>query len=219
MTERPIIFSDEDVRAIIEGRKTTDRQVIEGLGNKWHYTQLLGDWGLSEPPELKDGVLYWRLQTDVDDDRMFEQKCPWEVGDILWVRETWSQHEGAVGGIIFKARCPEKLAATKRWEPPIHMPRAVARLFLEVKDIRVERLQEITEEDAMNEGISSERALEIGAEQFIPTFYDPGGDDVRPDYKEAFSEFWDSIKAKCGYGWDINPWVWIVTFERVGVLT
>jgi len=209
--ERPIVFSTEMVRAILDDRKTMTRGVVKDAGNKMHYGRLLGEWGLSEPPELVDGLLRWVLQTDVDDSAMFEIKCPYgEVGDIIWVKETWAIHEKAVGGIIFKARCPEKLAAIKTWRSSRFMPRAAARLFLKVKDVRVERLREITEADARLEGCID--------------FHDKIGDGKFDDVSEfdltardAFIDIWNNDNAKRGYGWDINPWVWVVSFERVEV--
>jgi hypothetical protein len=166
--EKPISFITPMVQAIIEDQKTKTRRVIKGMGNKMHYGRLLGDWGLSEPPELRNGVLYWKLQTDVDDNRVFEMKCPWKVGQILWVRETWTRLdccccEGDFNGICqseadknegcYMYRATHCITGDARWKSSRYMPRIAARIFLKVKNIRIERLQDITEEDAMAEGV------------------------------------------------------------------
>lgn len=99
------------------------------------------------------------------------------------------------------------------WRPSIHMPRTAARLFLKITDIRVERLQDITEEDAKGEGI---RAFTKDGELYKYCHIDDfvWRDGVRTA-KEAFQNLWDSIGAKSGNEWDVNPWVWVVEFERV----
>lgn len=208
--EKPISFSTPMVKAIFEDRKTKTRRVIKGMGNKMHYGRLLGDWGLSDPPELIDGVLHWKLQTDVDDDRMFDAKCPWKVGQILWVKETWLMGDD---GYHYKADATTaseemRVAYGYKWKSSRFMPRSVARLFLKVVSIRVERLQGITEEDARAEGCIDFHD-KIGDEKF---------DDVAEfdlTARDAFTELWDGINTKRGYGWDVNPWVYVIEFQRV----
>ena len=215
--EKPILFSTEMVKAILAGKKTMTRRVVKSIGNEMHYKQLLGDWVLSEPPEIKDGVLHWELQTDVDDSRMFKTKCPYgQVGDILWVRETFCYDDFDNGGetIYFKADYTEKEAKELftdlelKWKPSIFMPRYAAKLFLKVTNIRVERLQDITEEDAMDEGVKDPYDYQH------PDYYEQShlrGVEIN---KCAFAGLWDSINAKRGYGWELNNWVWVVEFER-----
>ncbi len=142
-------------------------------------------------------------------------KCLWQSGDILWVRETWCKNPYGTGApYCYKADEESWIYDDMEgmWKPSIHMPRKAARLFLKVKDIRVERLQDISHEDAIKEGITFDMAMTCN--NWSPTFTDPdsGGD---PDYVEAFKVLWDSINAKRGYGWDVNPWVWVVEFERM----
>lgn len=234
--ERPILFNTEMVKAILAGKKTMTRRAIKSIGNEMHYTQLLGDWALSGSPELKDDVLIWELQTDVDDSGWFETKCPYgQVGDILWVRETWAIHD-----LMLK---PRKLSTSNQewfykkkfepemaphvkyladyskgawpgaWRPSIHMPRIAARLFLKITDIRVERLQDITETDAKSEGI---RAFTKDGELYKYSHTDDfvWSEGVRTA-KEAFQSLWDGIYSKNGLGWDINPWLWVVEFEVI----
>lgn len=132
-------------------------------------------------------------------------KLSYQPGDILWVRETWmpeTEQGICTGGYIYKASdnpeadgdCPLK------WRPSIHMPRKVARIFLKVTNVRVERLQEITEEDAIREG-----CIALKDKNEITSI----------SAKERFHALWDGIYLKQGYGWDANPWVWVYEFERI----
>jgi hypothetical protein len=181
---KPILFSTSMVQAILEGRKSMTRRVINCIGNEVHIDKLLCDWPLSESPRIIDNVLHWQLQTDVDDDRTFKFECPYgKPGDILWVKETWRNRWGMayanygtgqayliddVREIEYKAGgngffmkgcnlCPDeptvKWYEWSKWRSSRFMPRSAARIFLKVKDIRVERLQDITEEDAKAEGV------------------------------------------------------------------
>lgn len=132
----------------------------------------------------------------------------YQPGDILWVRETFyhAYATTTVNGLeyvlentyYYKADYPsDKL--NPPWKPSIFMPREAARIFLRVTNVRVERLSEITEEDAIAEGIR----IGIGG---MPYF----------SCREAFAALWNSLNAKRGYGWDSNPWVWVISFEREG---
>lgn len=224
MREKPILFSTPMVQAIFVNRKIKTRRLNNLMGvnqypERWKLHGFSKDVGTPYIATFKNnqGMTRW-------------VKCPWEPGDILWVRETWcrmncSWCEGDFNGVCqseadenegcYMYRATHYITGDARWRPSIFMPRTAARLFLKVTNIRVERLQDINEEDAIVEGTSPERALEIGGEQFTPTFYDPDGQNVRPNYKDAFSELWSNINAKRGYGWDTNPWVWVIEFERV----
>jgi hypothetical protein len=185
------------VQAILDGRKTVTRRKIdrditnfcdvEVDGTLLDYQNCHGDF--INPIDL----------------------CRYKVGDILYVRETWSIHEcvkcqagiPALGG---ECKCEYVYRASYgatdfRWKPSIHMPKEAARIFLKVTDVRVERLQDITEEDAIAEGMS--KTLVDGV-VFISA-------------KGNFHVLWDSLNIKRGYGWEDNPWVWVIEFERVEV--
>ena len=178
MNEHPILFSTEMIRAILDGRKTQTRRVIKpqypkfshGFGGCFFCGD--GDDGIIEVA----GVLY----------------CPYGVpGDTLWVREMWAMADN--GHTYYRADYPASIPmrATKLfggtgWKPSIHMPRSASRLTLEVINVRVERVQEISEEDAIAEGVAS---------------------------VDLFASLWDTINAKRGYAWDTNPWVWVVEFK------
>ena len=195
MKERPIIFSGPMVRAILEGRKTMTRRVVKPQ------PVFLKDaspprWGWS----YKSGHISWV-------DRFFpvgmNEHSPYGIhGDRLWVRETFTYTHAGLG-VLYRADCVGTAAdALKRlgttWTPSIHMPRAVSRITLEISGIRVERLGEIPEEDAVAEGV----------------IYGLGK--RRHTARSAFMDLWDSINGKHpGCAWDDNPWVWVVEFQRV----
>jgi len=116
------------------------------------------------------------------------KKCPWEGIETLWVRETWCQKGD---GFSYAATAP-RIDGANGWKPSIHMPRKASRIILALKRIRLEHLQEITMEDAPAEGFTA-------VEQ----------------YAGCFRDGWDAINGKRGYGWETNPLVWALTFERV----
>jgi len=144
------------------------------------------------------------------------------IGEILWVRETWAQLDmdyQAVSGKLdiqeFKG-CPIAYKADNDapghfncWRPSIHMPRTAARIFLKVVNIRVERLQDITAKDAQAEGIK----LNCKHDDYVCSAH-PCDFEETIACKDYFKNLWDGINQKRGYGWDTNPWVWVVEFER-----
>jgi hypothetical protein len=215
MKETPILFSSEMVRAILDGRKTQTRRIINPQPKT-----------IIKDPRNRLPEAFW-----VDGEKWI--KCRYgQPGDRLWVRETWRDRWGMayanygtgnaypiddVREIEYKAGgngffthgcnlCPDeptvKWGEWSKWRPSIFMPREAARIFLRVTNVRVERLQDISEDDARAEGVRA---------------YGPNncsGTSARI----AFAELWDSINAKRGYGWDTNPWVWVVKFHRIGGL-
>ena len=121
----------------------------------------------------------------------------------MYVRETWAEVNGIY---LYKA---DNDATPLKWHPSIHMPKDASRITLEVVNVRLERLQEITEDDAWKEGVGDPYDYQM------PDYYDQiqfSGVGIK---KCAFAGLWDSINAKRGYGWDSNPWVWVVEFRRV----
>jgi len=210
MKERPILFSGSMVQAIQDGRKTITRRVIK-----------------PQPGNAIDRVRFdadYNSWIDEAFDFVKKRKCPYGVpGDRLWVRETfWRQPGEALPGLklIYKADNPDFMDGrtnpmTKRfykWRPSIHMPRWASRITLEVIDVRVERVRDITEQDAKAEGIS---VLPLQSEDDHSAWYQsaPGVHQAR-NARVSFASLWDSINAKRGYGWDTNPWVWVVEFRR-----
>ncbi|EHT8836795.1 hypothetical protein VQX66_003630 [Salmonella enterica] len=201
--ERGMIFNAEMVRAILDGRKTQTRRPI-----KWKQTRF------TEMAERDDGSLWpWAEDCERGGDIWFA--CPYgEIGDRILVRETFRVHSRAtdVATLVYRAsvrnswteqthRVPvavcNKPATPEKWTPSIHMPRWASRITLEITDVRVERLRDLSEEDAKSEGI-------------IPS---AGG--VLPgwEYRINFRDLWMDI-----YGtdnWEANPWVWVIEFKRV----
>ncbi|PXL91981.1 hypothetical protein DMS95_20190 [Klebsiella variicola] len=197
MKERGMIFNGEMVRAILDGRKTQTRRPI-----KWKQTRF------TEIGEREDGSK-WPWSEDAEHACDFWHPCPFgAVGDRIWVRETWNKYGGlltyhADHDWIDDMR--KETVCTAKWVPSIHMPRWASRILLEITDVRVERLNSISQEDAQAEG------LELTG--WRPTYSDPdSGGEVMTPY-DNFAELWSSI-----YGdesWQANPWVWVIEFKRV----
>ena len=221
MKERPILFSAPMVRAILDGRKTQTRRIVKPQPHTtttafrdipdtcyWYgaiHTE--NDFGIEFHPDPAHGDWKW--------------KCPYGVpGDRLWVREAWKTaqiHDHLSPCQMIRACRDAGWKSGKAWAPieyladghrenwetfPVEtgrcrnsrfMPRDYSRITLEVTDVRVQRVQEISEEDARAEG----RSLIMDS----PSGY--------------FPETWDSINAKRGFGWASNPWAWAISFRRV----
>lgn len=182
---KPILFNTEMVQAITEGRKTVTRRVIK--------PQPIA--GIRKSVFVPSGI---------EDGHGREIKLLYKVGDILYVRETWQLLPSGFDEMppemnyIYKASHVLSDECT-RWRPSLHMPKEAARIFLKVTDVRVEKLQDITEEQAKAEGIKllSHDGVSI----------------YTKDYKTAFEITWDSIYKNSKE----NPWVWVIEFERVEV--
>lgn len=189
----PILFNTEMVQAILNNNKTTTRRKIDiNISNRFDVEN-----------DGKTAIVY--IDQATGDRYDPKEICRYQPGDILYVRETWTYHDGAVGGIIFKARCPQKLAQIKTWHPSIHMPKKAARIWLKVTDVKVERLHNMTPDD-------------FGAEGAIvrpEAFNDP--ENAYLQARSAFSAIWNATIKKADsekYGWDANPWTWVIEFER-----
>lgn len=198
MKERPILFKDDMVRAILEDRKTQTRRVF-----RWQPIDVL-------PMKVPDGwvTLDVRDANNPDNNRGSVIGCRWgKIGDRLWVREAFATaHEGprppegspivyrADGGeapvIVWDGRGPQRAY----WRPSIHMPRWASRISLEIVAVRVERLQTISAADALAEGVTP----------------------VKPGDTWQFERLWDTINGKRA-PWTSNPWVWVLEFKRLPV--
>ena len=233
---KPILFNTEMVNAIQEGRKTQTRRLIKDFAGE-EITSILkpdGSYG-------KYGTKGWRgMLPDRGDGNEYciEVRPPCEPGDILWVRETWQhvynfddndQPVEESGRYIYYADSPMPFdywvdpdtgehKEQMPWKPSIHMPKEAARIFLRVKDVRVERLQDISVLDAINEGCCGticdhpDASPTLGCTDCLNTGW------LEPPDAE-FAQLWDcTIKPadREWYGWDANPWVWVIEFERCG---
>lgn len=222
--ERPILFKGPLVRAILEGRKTQTRRVVKGAALEW-----LVEFDPSFVAEPDNGL------------------CPLgQPGDRLWVRETWSAQKNrplSQGALFYRATdgdtCPGKqmplnwVERERRWRPSIHMPRWACRLVLEITDVRVQRLQDISPEDVLAEGVSVPVDQDTGhflldvSSKFAPSKYLATTDDnvmvqrgrggglttalhnhLLPAH---FASLWETING--AGSWDSNPWVWAITFR------
>lgn len=194
MRERPILFNTEMVKAILEGRKICTRRAIKfsnGMTGR-----PIGKAGDSSNPL---GVMY----------PGGIKRPPYQLGDILYIRETWHKYTKRVGNgeschlaefYGYKASITNSEDANEPWKPSIHMPKEAARIWLKVTDVRVERLQDITEEGAINEGCIDDIEYAKGKSA-----------------RNHFIGLWNSTIKKSDidiYGWSANPWVWVVEFER-----
>jgi hypothetical protein len=198
MKDRPILFSGPMIRAILEDRKVQTRRVIKSqptLPYAWH-----GCW---------DGAQFWTDNAQQGEKGETEYRTvPYgTIGDRLWVRETWRGQQGA---IEYRADTDSHGPAdgradgeSKNWRPSIFMPRWASRITLEVTGVRVERVQDITQQEVKAEGISPY------------TFARGCLSETPPDPRWKFIEIWNDINAKRGYSWESNPWVWVVEFKKV----
>jgi len=202
MKERPILFSGEMVRAILDGRKTQTRRIVKPgwiplveevlrVNGKWVFDVLEG-----------------------------ELKSPFgRPGDHLWVRETAGSTKGNGITTVYRADGVKDDSGERTgwwfgdrfihgefgWIPSIHMPRSKSRITLEITDVRVERLQEISEADAKAEGIDPQWPYKVEMVE--------DGDSVT---RAQFSDLWDSVYEYDGpRGWDANPWVWVIDFKKI----
>lgn len=192
MPIKPILFNTEMVRAILDGRKDATRRIVKGFipdDAVWGYTAFTPKGYISCRGTFADGY----------GEKFF--KLPCESGDILYVRETWKK--APKGYYYYEDWQRNDIADITKWKPSIHMPKEAARIWLKVMNVRVERLQEI----------SAESALAEGADKYIHT---NGGLDENMTIT-SFIGIWNSTIKKSDldrYGWDANPYVWVISFER-----
>lgn len=209
----PILFNTDMVRAILDGRKTVTRRVCKD-GNDF----TVPDMSFYDAGKRTYAVHNYADKEHTDKLSLVERTCPICPGDILYIRETFKRNRDGYSGIdfegyIYRADCKTVFKDPYNpWTPSIHMPKEVARIWLKVTDVRVERLHDMTPDDCSEEGIR---------------FYDcPAGftwksnTDMKNCYIEAvgaMKALWNSTVKKTDlylYGWDTNPWVWVIEFER-----
>lgn len=208
MKIKPILFNTDMVKAILDGRKTVTRRVVK--------------------PQPETNLLEWLQQKN-------ERKIPYDVGDILYVRETWTDRGDS--SYMYKADYREnekfyrggKEVAVK-WKPSLFMPKEAARIFLRVTNVSVTRLQDMTDNDVAKEGVPGDIDYPISSiycpyckgEGLVGTLHSGtlGYMEVECNHCDTrikrFKNLWDfTIKQDIDkYGWSANPWAWIIEFER-----
>lgn len=203
MSVKPILFNTKMIKALLDGRKTCARRIVKflsGENTKW-------------TGYVKDGLMLYNGKNEP-----CIRKAPYQPGDILYVRETWFKD---VNRYMYRANYSDREKFYRngkeieiKWEPSIHMPKEAARIWLKVKDVRVERLQDITPQQAENEGVGNLFYEDIG---YSEKNY---GTEVDKEYgiaREQFAWLWERTIKKSDidrYGWDANPYVWVIEFER-----
>jgi hypothetical protein len=222
MREIPMLFSTPMVQAIFDRRKTKTRR-MKGLEKfninpdaftcKNERVEICRFWDESKEQQDPNPLeIYYILNSA--DGHANKVQCPYgKPGDVLWVRETFAVVDKKSKHFLYKAN-PEH--QSMKWKPSIHMPKAACRLWLKITNVRVERLHDITEDDAIAEGIISRVNSPVNAfsKSFV-TYYDyinkafPSFGTINP--KSSFESLWQSING--AESWDANPWVWVVEFE------
>lgn len=236
MKEQPILFSGPMVRAILEGRKTVTRRIMKpqpvevtGSGRRvYRDADFKKSWEWISG--TGEGVGY--------------SDCPYgKPGDRLWVRETFYAYGAWRRRYSEKKRRNEwyfddltieygedyrysenapdymngRLLGVPNWHkrPSIHMPRSASRILLEITDIRVERLQDISEADAKAEGVENQLWYDKHADKYLQYFWNYAGAGYQsfPTARQSFTSLWESINGP--ESWDENPWVWVITFKRI----
>lgn len=224
MAIKPILFNTEMVRAILDGRKSCTRRICKDANE---YT--VPDMDFYNADMRTYAVHNFADKEQMEQLSTVERTCPICQGDVLYIRETWTEECGKYyyradydsdyldpcetlsGGYPASCRnhpgCDGCMATSTRihWHPSIHMPKEAARIWLKVTDVRVERLQEITEVGIQKEGVEVDPKECAGKFDFISELF------------LLFQRLWDSTIKKSDldrYGWDANSWVWIIEFER-----
>ena len=219
---KPILFQTEMVRAILEGRKSVTRR--NPFQMPPDYDVLKGMYR-----DSKDRLCaVFQCRKDPTTEAAYAR---YDRGDILWVRETWGMASdllGAVPGPVYRADYTENelralVAKHYRWRPSIHMPRKAARIFLRVTEVRVERLQSLNTSDLIAEGITPRHSPGRCRCAWAVDGCMDGPCPNRDGYEffahlKPFAELWDRTMRPADrpcYGWEANPWVWVITFERI----
>ena len=210
MAMKPIVFSTPMVKAILEGRKTQTRRIPRNYDEIFTWHEDAASVGLPTGP---NGSEIQSMQ------EIFQNHPPYDKGDILWVREAWiNAHivdenvpygEFSRDGFEYKAtyHSPSRF----RWKSPIYMPRAAARIFLEVVSVRVERVQDISVDDCIAEGMDCDNDINNPD----PATHESIKNWNLANAQSLYKELWNKINAKHGYSWNSNPWVWVYEFKRI----
>lgn len=202
----PILFNTDMVQAILDGRKTVTRRVVKSpphpdMPDNHNYCRM-PLWMRIGKDEYDFRTLHYMdviEQNPFKQIRYFESLAPFDKGDILYVRETWRERSPGFDNLfIYKADYADGSVNVK-WHPSIHMPKEAARLWIKVTDVKVERLWDMNKMDAVKEGVDTRCCVNLA------------------HALTKFKKLWDSTIKKSDislYGWEVNPWVWVIEFER-----
>ena len=204
MKERPILFNGAMVRAILSGQKTQTRRVVKGMALEWLQPAMFTPEFVADP---------------------FNGMCPYgQPGDRLWVRECFADPcyrttDKDSETVLYRADgkgIGEFGMDEIRWKPSIHMPRWACRIVLEIVSVRVERLNDISEADALAEGILAD-SFEYGVQRYFRNYRltdeEASTQQALTCPIESFRSLWESINGH--ESWQANPWVWVVEFKRI----
>lgn len=211
--ERPILFTGPMVNAILEGRKTQTRRYLKSLSGV--YPNFLIKEGEPYPYYYRRRDAVWDSFGSLEE--LAAKHCPYgKRGDRLWVRETWCRglsdtHECWGYRADMRYQCGKPIpdnGVKKLWKPSIHMPRSYSRITLEVTDVRIEQVQNISEEDALQEGIEEKSLIPAqpcwrGTPHSEWCFHPTG----------AYKDTWNSVNKE--HSWDSNPFVWVIEFRKL----
>ena len=220
MNVKPILFNTEMVRAILDGRKTCTRRICKDANEC-----TVPDMDFYNADKRTYAVHNFADKKHTEQLSIAERTCPICPGDILYVRETWERFECWNCDGDERGNCPkepkksvldktcgcymyratDEISGDAKWHQSIHMPKEAARIWLEVTNVRVERLRDITGLSVQKEGIEVEPNECAGKFDFVSELF------------LLFQRLWDSTIKKSDldcYGWDANPWVWVIEFER-----
>lgn len=208
MAIKPILFNTEMVRAILDGRKTCTRRLIKPQPDKKHIYPLGFVTDSTEKKEV--GCFGFAANEYGGSIQYVKPPYRYAPGDILYVRETWKKAPN--GYYYYEDWQRNDIADVTKWKPSIRMPKEAARIWLKVTDVRVERLQKITEDGCIAEGIYPSNCRGCNATFGCDTCPHEGYDEV-----DEFADLWNSTIKKSDLdrcSWDANPWVWVIEFER-----
>jgi hypothetical protein len=212
---KPILFSTEMVQAILEGRKTQTRRIVksEPKINDDTDLELIPDWDGKYDDPL---TLFFYYKGTKTRSIYYDCQLPLaQIGDILWVRESFQYSDELDEPFWYKQKYKEDYTQEAfdriKWKPSIHMPKEAARIFLEVTNVRVERLKDISEEDAIAEGVE----IIHYAEPILPVFRKYNLKEKKGTLNPilSYQTLWGKINGEDS--WKANPWVWVYEFKQV----
>lgn len=229
MAIKPILFNADMVRAILDGRKSCTRRVVKPQPKSklcyafaGSHKSRIGKWGYPSKTAYKYWNESYKLPDNISEEELEKLwNPPCHTDGILYVRETWKKAPN--GYYYYEDWQRNDIADVTKWKPSIYMPKEAARIWLKVTDVRMERLQEIDEDGVWDEGFRFKPPCltRVSADGHTCDLDGPCTSSIKycdMTMGELFGrELWNSTIKKANldkYGWDANPWVWVIEFER-----